>query len=84
MALKRSDRVIKARRIPTEKDSDKKAWGLFDRARPLTDDESLTDAETLQKFWEADGIRLQQAVQDRLAEGRGVLGLVDPDLPKTE
>ncbi len=39
-------------------------------------------ADLLKKYWDADSEILRQAVEDRIAEGRGVLGLVDPQLPK--
>jgi formylglycine-generating enzyme required for sulfatase activity len=38
--------------------------------------------EFLKKAWEIDNETLQQAVENRLAEGRGALGLVDPELAK--
>ncbi len=34
------------------------------------------------KYWEADVDDIKDAVADRMAEGRGALGLVDKDLPK--
>jgi hypothetical protein len=38
--------------------------------------------EFLKKAWEVDNPTLQQAVEGRLTEGRGALGLVDPELAK--
>ena len=40
--------------------------------------------EELVKVWEPDSDRLRQAVEDRLSEGRGVLGVVDPELFKPQ
>lgn len=50
----------------------------FRLVRPL----EKPNAEQLAKVWETDNEVLQMAVEDRLSEGRGVLGLVDPELPK--
>lgn len=36
--------------------------------------------ETLKRIWDADNEVLEQAVSDRLNEGRGVFGIVDPTL----
>ena len=33
------------------------------------------------KFWDPDANKISIAVDNRIAEGRGVYGLVDPDLP---
>jgi adenosine/AMP kinase len=38
--------------------------------------------DIMEKFWEADIDEIREDVQNRLDEGRGVLGVVDPDLPK--
>ncbi len=46
--------------------------------RPLNEDISRTDKE---KFWKADAEDIVEGVENRLQEGRGVLGLVDKDLP---
>ncbi|GIW93567.1 MAG: transcriptional regulator [Pirellulaceae bacterium] len=43
--------------------------------------EELPD-ELISRFWEADVEEIKQDVQARLDEGRGVLGLVDPQLPE--
>jgi hypothetical protein len=42
--------------------------------------ESLPNKE-MAKFWDADVEDIKFAVSSRLSEGRGVLGLVDKDLP---
>ncbi len=34
------------------------------------------------KFWDPDATKISIAVDNRIAEGRGVYGLVDPDLPE--
>jgi formylglycine-generating enzyme required for sulfatase activity len=49
----------------------------FRLVRPL----KPADVETRAKWWEVDNEVLGQAVEDRLNEGRGALGLVDPELP---
>ncbi len=48
---------------------------VFRSAKPLNE-------ETINKFWEASAEDVLSAVQSRLDGGRGVLGLVDPSLPK--
>lgn len=42
----------------------------------------LLDKETITKFWETSDEDVLSDVQSRLDGGRGVLGLVDPSLPK--
>jgi formylglycine-generating enzyme required for sulfatase activity len=63
----------------------KSPWWFTDEAaqcvgfrivRPL----KQPSAEQLVRHWETDNEALQQAVADRLANGRGVLGVVDPSL----
>ena len=46
--------------------------------RPLKEDIARADKE---KFWKADAEDITEGVDNRLQEGRGVLGLVDKDLP---
>ncbi len=41
----------------------------------------IIDRESIEDFWKIDSEDLQFDVEDRLSEGRGVLGLVDRDLP---
>ena len=48
----------------------------FRLLRPL----NKPSAEFLKKAWEIDNPSLAQAVEGRLSEGRGVMGLVDPKL----
>jgi formylglycine-generating enzyme required for sulfatase activity len=48
---------------------------LVRQIAPLTKDER-------QRLWEPDVDDIRSAVDDRLKEGRGVLGLVDPSLPE--
>jgi len=36
----------------------------------------------MSKFWDIDNANIQQDVDDRIEGGRGISGLVDPDLPK--
>ena len=48
----------------------------FRLLRPL----NRPSAEFLKKAWEIDNSSLEQAVQGRMSEGRGVIGLVDPKL----
>lgn len=45
--------------------------------RPYTD----PDASTRQRWWKADIESIQVDTEDRLSQGRGALGLVDPKLP---
>jgi formylglycine-generating enzyme required for sulfatase activity len=52
----------------------------FRLLRPL----SRPSAEFLKKAWEVDNEMLEQAVDGRMTEGRGVLGLVDPKLAEQE
>jgi formylglycine-generating enzyme required for sulfatase activity len=52
----------------------------FRIVRPLRE----PDATERQKFWMEDSEALTIAVDSRLTEGRGVRGLVDPDLPAAE
>jgi formylglycine-generating enzyme required for sulfatase activity len=40
------------------------------------------NAEGIAKFWEIDNDDIRADVESRIQEGRGVLGLVDPELPK--
>ncbi len=47
--------------------------------RPLKEDIAREDKE---KFWKIDAEDITEGVENRLQEGRGVLGLVDKDLPK--
>jgi formylglycine-generating enzyme required for sulfatase activity len=49
----------------------------FRLIRPLSD----VSREAMEEFWKIDCEDTQYDVQDRLNEGRGVLGLVDPELP---
>jgi formylglycine-generating enzyme required for sulfatase activity len=51
----------------------------FRLIRPLVAPES---AKERARYWEIDNEELRQAVEDRLAEGRGVQGVVDTELPK--
>jgi hypothetical protein len=44
----------------------------------LTEDIAREDKE---KFWKADAEDIIEGVENRMQEGRGVLGLVDKDLP---
>jgi sulfatase modifying factor 1 len=46
--------------------------------RPLNEDISRTEKE---KFWKPDAEDIVEGIENRLQEGRGVLGLVDKDLP---
>lgn len=46
--------------------------------RPLKEDIARADKE---KFWKADSEDVTEGVENRLQEGRGVMGLVDKDLP---
>ena len=48
---------------------------LFRSLEPL-------DNDTITKFWEPSAEDVHDDVQSRLDGGRGVLGLVDPTLPK--
>ena len=52
----------------------------FRLVRPL----GTPDDELRKKFWDEDNGVLRQAVEDRLSEGRGALGLVDPKLPEAK
>lgn len=49
----------------------------FRIVRPLTD----VPRDSMEEFWKIDCEDTQFDVQDRLNEGRGVLGVVDPQLP---
>jgi len=46
--------------------------------RPLKEDIAKEDKE---EFWKADAEDITEGVENRLQEGRGVLGIVDKDLP---
>ncbi len=48
---------------------------LFRSYQPLAD-------EKISKFWEIDSEDVQGDVDTRISEGRGVFGIVDPELPK--
>ncbi len=50
----------------------------FRLVRPLV---APATAEQRARYWEIDNEELRQAVEDRLAEGRGVQGVVDGELP---
>jgi len=50
----------------------------FRVVRPLNEDISRTEKE---KFWKPDAEDIVEGVENRMQEGRGVLGLVDKDLP---
>lgn len=50
----------------------------FRLVRPLLE----VSREQMEKFWEIDHEYVQMDVDNRLEEGRGVLGYVDPDLPQ--
>jgi len=50
----------------------------FRLIRPLTP----LPRDQMEEFWKIDNEDTMYDVQDRLSEGRGVRGLVDPDLPK--
>ena len=49
----------------------------FRLLRPVTP----IDREAIEEFWKIDCDDIRYDVQDRLSEGRGVLGIVDRDLP---
>lgn len=50
----------------------------FRLLRPL----KAVPRESMEQFWEIDAEDIQYDVDDRLSEGRGVLGIVDKDLPQ--